>query len=41
MKAFLSAVAAMVVITAAAPIVLDKIGFSAAASGSGSSVRLD
>ncbi|SDW51823.1 hypothetical protein SAMN05444358_1011048 [Ruegeria halocynthiae] len=41
MKAFLFAVVVMVAVTAAAPTVLDQIGFSAADSGSGSSVRLD
>ena len=41
MKAFLAAVAAMVVITIAAPFTLQQIGFSAADAGTGSSVRLD
>ncbi len=41
MKAFLAAVAAMVVITVAAPNVLDRIGFSAADATSGNAVRLD
>ncbi|MEX0276399.1 MAG: hypothetical protein AB3N07_09825 [Ruegeria sp.] len=41
MKAFLAAVAAMVVITVAAPFALDRIGFSAADAGSGPAVRLD
>lgn len=41
MKAFLIAVAAMVIITVAAPYALDQIGFSAADAGSGSAVRLD
>ncbi|WP_298848758.1 hypothetical protein [uncultured Ruegeria sp.] len=41
MKAFLAAVAAMVVIAIAAPFVLDQIGFSAADATSGSAVRLD
>ncbi|WP_299884752.1 hypothetical protein [uncultured Ruegeria sp.] len=41
MKAYLTAIAAMVVITVAAPFVLDQIGFSAADAGSGSAVRLD
>ncbi|WP_302479258.1 hypothetical protein [Ruegeria arenilitoris] len=41
MKAFLAAVAAMVVITVAAPITLQQIGFSAADAGSGTAVRLD
>ena len=35
MKAFLAAVAAMVVITVAAPFILQQIGFSAADAGSG------
>ncbi|WP_269149758.1 hypothetical protein [Ruegeria lacuscaerulensis] len=41
MKAFLAAVAAMVVIAIAAPAVLNQIGFSAADAGTGSAVRLD
>ena len=41
MKAFLTAVAAMIVITVAAPFALDQIGFSAADAESGSAVRLD
>ena len=41
MKAFLAAVAAMVVIAVAAPFMLEQIGFSAADAGSGSAVRLD
>ncbi|WP_298390323.1 hypothetical protein [Ruegeria sp.] len=41
MKAFLAAVTAMVVITAAAPYALNQIGFSAAENSSGSAVRLD
>ncbi|WP_302477855.1 hypothetical protein [Ruegeria arenilitoris] len=41
MKAFLSAVVVMVLITIAAPYALDQIGFSAADAGSGSAVRLD
>ncbi|WP_272871530.1 hypothetical protein [Ruegeria lacuscaerulensis] len=41
MKAFLAAVAAMVVITVAAPYTLEQIGFSAAEAGAGSAVRLD
>ncbi|WP_263618944.1 hypothetical protein [Ruegeria profundi] len=41
MKAFIAAVAAMVVITAAAPFALQQMGFSAADVGSGSAVRLD
>ncbi|WP_256367661.1 MULTISPECIES: hypothetical protein [unclassified Ruegeria] len=41
MKAFLAAVAAMVVITVAAPYALGQLGFSAADAGTGSSVRLD
>ncbi|WP_280635769.1 MULTISPECIES: hypothetical protein [unclassified Ruegeria] len=41
MKAFLAAVAAMVVITVAAPNILGAIGFSAADAGTGSAVRLD
>ncbi len=41
MKAFLAAVAAMVVIAVAAPFVLEQIGFSAADATSGSAVRLD
>ncbi|WP_302478279.1 hypothetical protein [Ruegeria arenilitoris] len=41
MKAFLAAVATMVVITAAAPFTLDRLGPSAAEAGSGSAVRLD
>ncbi|WP_420584250.1 hypothetical protein [Ruegeria sp.] len=41
MKAFLAAVAAMVVITVAAPFTLQQMGFSSAESGSGSAVRLD
>lgn len=41
MKAFLAAAAAMVVITAAAPLVLKQIGHSAAETQTGSSVRLD
>lgn len=41
MKAFLAAVAAMVVIAVAAPAVLDRIGFTAADATSGSAVRLD
>lgn len=41
MKAFLAAVAAMAVITAAAPYTLDQIGFSAADAGTSPAVRLD
>ncbi len=41
MKAFLAAVAAMVVITVAAPYTLDRIGHNAADAGSGPDVRLD
>ncbi len=41
MKAFLAAVAAMVVIVIAAPPALEQLGFSAAQDGSSSSVRLD
>ncbi|WP_301282507.1 hypothetical protein [Ruegeria atlantica] len=41
MKAFLAAVAAMVVIAVAAPVMLDRIGFTAADATSGSAVRLD
>ena len=41
MKAFLAAVAAMIVITVAAPYVLQQVGFSAAEAGTGSAVRLD
>lgn len=41
MKAFLAAVAAMAVITVAAPYALDQIGFSAADTTSGQAVRLD
>ncbi len=41
MKAFLTAVAAMVVITVAAPYTLEQFGFSAADKTSGSAVRLD
>lgn len=41
MKAFLSAVAAMIIITVAAPYILEQIGFSAADASSGSAVRLD
>ena len=41
MKAFLAAVAAMVLITAAAPPVMDQLGYTAAATQAGTSVRLD
>jgi len=41
MKAFIAAVAAMVVITVAAPYTLDQFGFSAEEASSGSAVRLD
>lgn len=41
MKAFLAAVAAMVVIAGAAPFVLEQIGFSTADTTSGAAVRLD
>ncbi len=41
MKAFFAAVAAMAVITVAAPFALNQIGFSAADATSGSAVRLD
>lgn len=41
MKAFLAAVAAMVVITVAAPFALQQIGFSAADAGTSSAARLD
>ncbi|MEW2917106.1 hypothetical protein AB1A64_08535 [Ruegeria sp. ANG10] len=41
MKAFLAAVAVMVVITVAAPYALQQAGFSAADAGTGSAVRLD
>ncbi|WP_280922657.1 hypothetical protein [Ruegeria sp. HKCCSP351] len=41
MKAFLAAVAAMVVIAGAAPFVLEQIGFSTADTTSGATVRLD
>ncbi|WP_264187089.1 MULTISPECIES: hypothetical protein [Ruegeria] len=41
MKAFLAAVAVMVVITVAAPYALQQVGFSAADAGTGSAVRLD
>ncbi|GGH30885.1 hypothetical protein SAMN05444007_105104 [Cribrihabitans marinus] len=41
MKAFLAAVAAMIVITAAAPLVLQEVGFSAADATTGPDVRLD
>ncbi|WP_302476796.1 hypothetical protein [Ruegeria atlantica] len=41
MKAFLAAVAVMVVITVAAPYALQQVGFSAAEAGTGSAVRLD
>ncbi|WP_276202384.1 hypothetical protein [Ruegeria marisrubri] len=40
MKAFLAAVATMIVITAAAPLILEQLGFSAPGATS-SSVRLD
>ncbi|WP_302476985.1 hypothetical protein [Ruegeria atlantica] len=41
MNAFLAAVAAMAVIAFSAPIALETMGYSAAASTSGSAVRLD
>ncbi|WP_255456181.1 hypothetical protein [Tropicibacter sp. Alg240-R139] len=41
MKAFLAAVAAMAVITVAAPFALETVGFTAADSTTSSSVRLD
>ena len=41
MKAFLAAVAAMIVISAAAPFVLREIGFTAADATTGPAVRLD
>lgn len=41
MKAFLSAVVLMAVITVAAPQVLNRAGFSAAERGTGADVRLD
>ncbi len=41
MKAFLAAVATMVVITAAAPFTLDRIGPTSAQAESSSAVRLD
>ena len=41
MKAFLAAVTAMAIMTAAAPYTLDQIGFSTADAGSGTAVRLD
>ncbi|WP_268957406.1 hypothetical protein [Ruegeria pomeroyi] len=41
MKAFLSAVVLMAVITVAAPQVLSRAGFSAAERGTGADVRLD
>lgn len=41
MKAFLAAVAAMVVIAGAAPFVLEQIRFSTAETTSGTAVRLD
>lgn len=40
MKAFLAAVATMIVIAAAAPVILAQFGFSAPGA-TGSSVRLD
>lgn len=41
MKAFLAALAAMVVITIAAPYTLDQMGFSAEEATSGPAVRLN
>ena len=41
MKAFLAAITAMVIMTAAAPYTLNQFGFSAAVAGSGTAVRLD
>ncbi|MEX0319222.1 MAG: hypothetical protein AB3N21_14780 [Ruegeria sp.] len=41
MKAFLAAVAAMVVITASAPFALKQIGFTSADATAGPAVRLD
>ncbi|SDC95017.1 hypothetical protein [Ruegeria marina] len=41
MKAFASAVAMMIVVTVAAPVALDEIGFSAADRSTGRDVRLD
>ncbi len=41
MKAFLAAVAAMIVITAAAPFTLDRLGPTSADASAGSAVRLD
>lgn len=41
MKAFLAALAAMVVVTVAAPYTLDQMGFSAEEATSGAAVRLD
>lgn len=41
MKAFLAALAAMAVITVAAPYALQAVGFAAADSTTSSSVRLD
>lgn len=41
MKAMLLAFATIIVIAIAAPLALDRAGFSAADMGSGTSVRLD